>query len=205
MTQTSNITPGTNYTVQANDNLTTIALRAYGNAGDWPVIYNFPANKKIIGSNPNLLQPGMVLFIPKLTTPADTSKGNPAIANFNGALYLAWTGTDARGSLNIASSTDGGANFGAKTTLNETSATGPALAAFNNKLFIAWVGTDASHSLNIASSSDGKNFGNTVTLPQASNLSPVLTVAGNKLFIAWTGTDQNPFNVQSSTDGVHFS
>jgi hypothetical protein len=127
MAQTTSIIPGTNYTVQPNDNLTTIALRAYGNAADWPVIYNYPANKKVIGPNPDLLQPGMVLFIPPLTTPANTSNGNPAIASFNGALYLAWTGTDARGSINIASSTNNGASFGAKTTLNETSATGPAL------------------------------------------------------------------------------
>lgn len=68
--QSGKINPGTNYTVQSGDTLWSIALRAYGNGNDWTVIYNYPANQKVIGSNPNLsqaLSPGLVLYIPTST------------------------------------------------------------------------------------------------------------------------------------------
>jgi LysM domain len=58
-------TPGSNYTVQANDTLSSIAQQAYGNANDWQKIYD--ANKQVIGNDPNLLRPGEVIFIPTLT------------------------------------------------------------------------------------------------------------------------------------------
>jgi hypothetical protein len=39
-----------------------IAQHYYGNGADWPKIYS--ANKSVIGSNPNMIKPGMVLVIP---------------------------------------------------------------------------------------------------------------------------------------------
>ena len=57
------ITPGTNYTVRPGDTLSGIALRAYGNASLWPKI--FDANRSKI-SDPNLIFPGQVFFIPVL-------------------------------------------------------------------------------------------------------------------------------------------
>ena len=60
-------TPGSNYTVQSGDTLSSIAQRAYGNSNQWQVIYD--ANKQVIGSNPNLIYPGQVLYIPPVTQP----------------------------------------------------------------------------------------------------------------------------------------
>src|SRR5947209_6591088 len=60
-------TPGSNYTVQQGDTLSSIAQRAYGDANQWQTIYNYPANKQVIGPNPNVLRPGEVLFIPPVT------------------------------------------------------------------------------------------------------------------------------------------
>jgi nucleoid-associated protein YgaU len=51
------------YVVQPGDNLSSIALRAYGNAGAWPTIYY--ANAGIIGANPNLILPGQQLQLPR--------------------------------------------------------------------------------------------------------------------------------------------
>src|SRR5690348_3344931 len=68
MTQTTHITPGTNYTVQSGDNLTAIAQRAYGNGAEWPKIYQ--ANKQVIGPNPNALRVVEVLTIPTLSPTA---------------------------------------------------------------------------------------------------------------------------------------
>jgi LysM repeat protein len=63
----ANPTPGSEYTVQPNDTLSSIAQQAYGNPNDWPVIYN--ANRQIIGPDHNLIKPGEQLFIPKTTHP----------------------------------------------------------------------------------------------------------------------------------------
>lgn len=68
MTQTGQVIAGTNYTVQAGDNLTSIAQRAYGNGADWSKIYE--ANKQVIGPNPNALRVGEVLAIPTLSPTA---------------------------------------------------------------------------------------------------------------------------------------
>lgn len=50
------------YTVQENDRLYNIAKKFYGDGEKWRKIYD--ANKKIIGSNPNLIKAGQVLTIP---------------------------------------------------------------------------------------------------------------------------------------------
>ncbi|MBR4026684.1 MAG: LysM peptidoglycan-binding domain-containing protein [Lachnospiraceae bacterium] len=50
------------YTVQKGDCLWNIAKKFYGNGAKYTIIYD--ANKKVIGSNPNLIYPGQVLTIP---------------------------------------------------------------------------------------------------------------------------------------------
>ncbi len=51
------------YTVKKGDCLWNIAKKFYGKGAKYTVIYN--ANKKVIGSNPNLIYPGQVLTIPE--------------------------------------------------------------------------------------------------------------------------------------------
>lgn len=53
---------GGTYRVIAGDTLSSIALRGYGDANQWPRI--FDANRAIIGNDPNLIFPGQMLFIP---------------------------------------------------------------------------------------------------------------------------------------------
>jgi nucleoid-associated protein YgaU len=55
--------PGDNYAVQAGDTLWSIAQEAYGNGGYWQKVYD--ANKGAIGSDPNGLTAGTVLYIPQ--------------------------------------------------------------------------------------------------------------------------------------------
>jgi LysM repeat protein len=74
-------TPGSNYTVQANDTLSSIAQRAYGNANAWQKIYD--ANKQVIGNDPNLLQVGEVIFIPPVDAPHVTTVKVTAPAGLN--------------------------------------------------------------------------------------------------------------------------
>jgi len=51
------------YTVKSGDSLSKIAKHYYGDAQQWKKIYE--ANKDVIGSNPDLIQPGQTYKIPK--------------------------------------------------------------------------------------------------------------------------------------------
>lgn len=54
------------HTVAPDETLSHVALKYYGSAvkDKWMVIYE--ANRELIGENPNILRPGLVLKIPKL-------------------------------------------------------------------------------------------------------------------------------------------
>jgi len=54
------------YTVQSGDTLSQVALKFYKHATRdyWMLVYE--ANKAVIGDNPNLIKPGMLLQIPEL-------------------------------------------------------------------------------------------------------------------------------------------
>jgi hypothetical protein len=116
---------------------------------------------------------------------------SPSLAAFDGRLYLAYTGTDAR--LNIESSADG-LKFGSKVTLNQISGAAPALTveepAIKGRpacLVIGW--TDYySSKLNCMTSTNGQQFGGLMTSDQAGfkGLAIVSPSAG-KLDFAWTG------------------
>jgi len=56
--------PPKTYTVKSGDSLFLIAKKTLGSGTAWRKIYDVPANRKIIGPNPNLIQPGQVLQIP---------------------------------------------------------------------------------------------------------------------------------------------
>jgi nucleoid-associated protein YgaU len=49
------------YTIEAGDSLSKIAKKFYGNANDWPKL--FEANKEVI-NDPNLIYPGQTIRIP---------------------------------------------------------------------------------------------------------------------------------------------
>lgn len=52
----------TNYTIQPRDFLRWIAQRAYGTEVFWPEIYH--ANRNVLGPNPDLIYPGVTVYIP---------------------------------------------------------------------------------------------------------------------------------------------
>jgi nucleoid-associated protein YgaU len=51
------------YTVDSGDNLSAIAKQELGDANRWREIYEL--NKDVIGGNPDLIQPGMELKLPR--------------------------------------------------------------------------------------------------------------------------------------------
>jgi len=128
-----------------------------------------------------------------------TSDHSPALAAFNGRLYLAWKGND---NLNVSSSTDG-QNWDPQIMFDEFTPHGPALASFNGRLYIGWTGTDEFALLNVMSTDDGVNWGNKVTIREDSQYGPALCAFDGKLYIAWTGVDElSLVNLLSSSDGT---
>jgi nucleoid-associated protein YgaU len=52
------------HVVKAGDWLSKIAITYYGDMNKWKVIYDHPQNRRTIGPNPDLIQPGQRLIIP---------------------------------------------------------------------------------------------------------------------------------------------
>jgi len=148
---------------------------------------------------------------------AQTAHQGPALAAFNGKLYIAVTGTNAQNTLYINSSVDGTTWPGAFQSLAPEAANanaGPALATFQGNLYLAWTGSD-SH-LNIMHSADGTTFGGKINLGSVNGLfqstgSPSLTATANYLILSWLSNKSNggtpePIIYSSySTDGVNWS
>jgi nucleoid-associated protein YgaU len=59
---TTAIAPRSFYTIQPRDFLRWMSLRAYGNERFWPEIYG--ANRNVLGPNPDLIYPGVRVYIP---------------------------------------------------------------------------------------------------------------------------------------------
>jgi hypothetical protein len=153
-------------------------------------------------------------FAETLLATGQTSTEGPALAVFNGNLFMAWTGTDGNHSINVAKSSDG-LHFGPPVVFPNNSSVwyaAPAITAFKGKMYLTWTGYQAH--INIASSTDGLHYSNQslVTNPntgavQTANGSTALTATANgTLYLGWSGTDgQHTPNLASSTDGVHFT
>lgn len=79
------------YTIESSDDwLSKIALKYLGDAQKWPVIYDM--NKDVIGTNPNIVRPGMTIWVPidgaqkpsqtQQTTPTSTVSNGPSDPGF---------------------------------------------------------------------------------------------------------------------------
>jgi hypothetical protein len=147
----------------------------------------------------------------------EESDATPAAAVYNGVMYLAWTGTDGKHTLNVAESTDG-LHFGTPAVLNQQSVNGtagPALAAFNGYLWLAWTG--GGDVINLENSTGGLSFGNKVVHSNMlSYTTPAIGVNGPNLYVDYAylynyspggnepATD-HPLVTAYSADGVNFS
>ncbi len=131
------------------------------------------------------------------------SVGSPALASFNGILWVAWR--DSTDRLNIGSSTDGGHTFGQQFVSNETSPQAPTLTVHDGRLLIGWKG-DGNDWLNVATveTNGGTATGivNKVIIEsETTPLSPSLASLNGALFLSWRGDGNSYLNVMQSTDG----
>lgn len=126
--------------------------------------------------------------------------GEPALVvcspNGDVGAYLAWTGTNTAGNLNVAwLRVTGWSDWSIvrHRVLDETSDASPGLARLDNgTLVLAWRGK-GNRSLNIATSTDGGySFPNKVVTNQLSPEGPAIANIDGQLYLLWQGTDNVP-------------
>ena len=127
----------------------------------------------------------------------------PALAAFNGSVYVAFEGVGVNNDLYVASSPSG-SNFPMATQYtNLQMSSAPALAAFNNQLFVAFRGLNVNNDFYITSSPTGSNF---PTATGYTNIqmggAPALAVFNNQLYAAFQSDDpRHLLFITASSDG----
>jgi hypothetical protein len=154
------------------------------------------------------------LNLPTKFTLPETSPFGPALIETvdhgtEPSAILAWTGTDAKHSLNLQI-----VPGGQKLTLHESSLGTPAIEFISNPngtpntVILAWTGIDANHSLNVmpiligSPSTPGTK---TVLRQFSSDAGPSLGGSGTGLVLGWSVRGSQRLNLATSTDNVHFT
>jgi predicted alpha-1,6-mannanase (GH76 family) len=141
---------------------------------------------------------------PATEQPNDIMATKPALASFNGSLYLAFQGVGVNNDLYVTLSSTG-YNFPSATRYtNLVSSSAPALAVFNNQLFMAFRGLNVDNDFYVTSASDGSSF---PTATRYTNIqmggTPALAVFNNQLCAAFQANDTgHTLHVTCSSDGV---
>ncbi|MBL8510145.1 MAG: exo-alpha-sialidase [Betaproteobacteria bacterium] len=130
------------------------------------------------------------------------TQSSPALAAFNGRLYLAYQGANSD-NLYICSSSDG-VNFGDQTEITKQNSaettSQPALAAFNGRLYLAYRGTGLSTNLYVCSSSNGTDWGSQTNVSDQNGAAstttagPALAAFEGKLYLGWEGASGTGIN-----------
>jgi hypothetical protein len=137
----------------------------------------------------------------------DTTAARPALFSFRGSLWLAWTGLDGVGRLNLLRLQPDGNRVqpAERVSFNGTAVGGPALTTYNGRLMLAWCGGgglgggEPNGKINLAWSEDGLNWPGSTTPGAVLNqqsfqspaIAPMIAEAGSNavLMLAWVGTD----------------
>ncbi|AIK96120.1 exo-alpha-sialidase [Candidatus Odyssella acanthamoebae] len=130
---------------------------------------------------------------------------SPALAGFNGKLYLAYQGAGKSGQLWYTVSQDGNAWNQSKQIGNVAMSGSPSLAVLKDNLYLAYQGAGESGQLWYTVSQDGnawnpsKQIGNVAMLG-----SPSLAVLNDKLYLAYHHKDSHGLKYTTIENGSHW-
>ena len=128
------------------------------------------------------------------------SYSGPALAEFDGKLYLTWTSIKPVGkprNINIISTKDG-LQWKNYKKFDETTKKTPALASFPSFLALAWKGSDVQCRLNILASGNGTfEDAEKLTLTEITDSAPsmVYQVEKEGMYLAWQGKGNKWLNL----------
>jgi hypothetical protein len=133
-------------------------------------------------------------------TIGQTTKAAPALAVFQGKLWVAFIAQNSSGDILLCSSSDG-KNWSPNMAVpGQSSAMGPSLAVFNGQLWLAFIAQNGSNDILVYysanPSTDPKSWVSS-PLGQQSFASPSLSVVGNTLWVAFTGNTSSDLRVCS--------
>jgi hypothetical protein len=142
---------------------------------------------------------------------SETSPVAPTMTPFGASIVIAWIGTDAGRSLNVARigwrqgsiDSEGRDVPGrwvvySKVVLPHSSLTSPALTASAQAVYLAWVGRDAEHRMNLMRSNDGGSHWYAGSGPEnrpsrlrrvSTQNSPALEFAEDTLYLVWSNSE----------------
>ncbi len=153
----------------------------------------------------------------------ETSLWRPAITYFAslrgapyGAILLAWTGTDARHSLNFESISTPDYKVTQKITFwGETSFTAPAIGLIggdvNSDIYLAWAGTDKAHTLNIIhrttypATQEKRTLWGWSSLSRPNLFSDLSNDSKGALILSWTGVNNRLYFAYSAADKTRWT
>ena len=140
---------------------------------------------------------------PTTKTDPETTSTGPALAAFNGSLWVAFIANNSSNQVLVCSSADG-ENWSSNSLVsNAASAYAPALTAFDGKLRLAFVQGDAT--VQVSSSPDGLAWSTTPLFAGVtSQAAPALAVFNETLWLACINSS-NQITLYSSTDGMNWS
>ncbi len=143
------------------------------------------------------------------------SYNSPALLKYNGALYVAYVGTDHN--LYITSSTDGGVTFADDVQITNAgqNTSAPGLTSYKGHLYVAWISTNVTGAqVNIGyydtytNSSQLKNY-TTIAAPNACSRTSLSSLE-RVLYVAWKDCDAgkpygHTIEIAASSDGQNFT
>lgn len=184
------------FNLNENDTITPYMFLALKSKTDLNKIY---IGKSLDGITYDTLSPALDMNGTPLTTSAA-----PALAVFDGKLFMAYKSNDGKNTVNISYSTDGviwSLPYQLLSTTNTaaTTSAAPALAVFNGNLFISYIINDKA-SINFTSDGTAASKWSTpYSLTSAgTKVSPALSAFNNKLYIAYTSSSKVCINSTSS-------
>jgi hypothetical protein len=131
----------------------------------------------------------------------------PAMAQFNGQMYIAFRGYNAGNNLFVTSSSTASNFPNATMHPNIQMAGAPAMAVFNNQLCLSFRGYGSGSTLFVTCSSDGVTWPTAWAVPNVQMGSdPAMLAYKGKLYVAFKSNDaNNGVWIASSSDGVNFT
>lgn len=151
--------------------------------------------------------PQYLFTSPAIEQPNDLMGTQPALASFNGNLYVAFQSNDSSHTFFVTSSSNGTNLPTATGYSNITIGSAPALAVYNGSLYAAFQSNDSTHTLFVTSSSSGTAWPNAWPISNVKiGSAPAMTVFNGELYVAFRANDSsNDLWIASSSNGTSFS
>jgi hypothetical protein len=141
--------------------------------------------------------------------PSAVTSAGPAVANFDGIVYAAWTGQSSP--YHLWYSTYNGTAWTAQKEVPSAltgEVEGPALGVFNGELYMAWLGQSGSSRSVWYSAFNGTSWSAQAQVPSAQAhkfTSPALAAYDGELYSSWIGSSKTGQVWYSAFDGTTWS